>query len=471
MKTSLSALAGPVFVSILVMAFANGVSADDVCNSCGGAGRGMTSCPVCGGTGIEEYVMVHGVQGGYGCTNCGGVRGNPFRTDVATGRQGSGQVMGVCSACNGTGKPGPAQLRQEARNINEEGVRRYNNKDWAGAVACFQEANRKAPDDATIAKNLENAVYAKQRDDWEKEQRRKEALTASSMRDSLSDFSKQLEAIKPKTVEGLDFDGTQSPTGPGTPAPALDFARSPDTVFSDPMVVDLRDAVRKSVNMAVVSGAMPPASQAQDLQFINPLKPADVPSVPPPPRDPEQDDIMAVFNDPRLEDAFTDFLVAKVTGDKDGEKQANAKGAALAAEAVEKLTSKKHERLTKDQKMEILKQLSKEVETVHDRIRKQESADFETARLHYSQNVDAELAALRKQGILKPGDDIVDKVVHDPKVSKAVDEALNKCTQKLQAEYLEIDKKAMKDLSTEVTRIFKRPIEGVDDKPAVTGQQ
>jgi hypothetical protein len=50
-----------------------------------------------------------------------------------------------------------AQNRQQAFNINQQGVMYYNNKDCANALQSFKQALQYWPDNATIQKNLQNA--------------------------------------------------------------------------------------------------------------------------------------------------------------------------------------------------------------------------------------------------------------------------------------------------------------------------
>ena len=70
------------------------------CGSCKGSGKGRQACTGCDGSGIAERVMVHGQPGAYGCTSCGGARGNLD----GTGYAGRGWIEGVCDSCSGSGR-------------------------------------------------------------------------------------------------------------------------------------------------------------------------------------------------------------------------------------------------------------------------------------------------------------------------------------------------------------------------------
>jgi hypothetical protein len=66
----------------------------DTCPTCQGSGR----CQSCGGSGTIPAGTCHGLRAVYGCTACGGVRGDPCNS--GGGSAGSGQ----CQTCGGTGQ-------------------------------------------------------------------------------------------------------------------------------------------------------------------------------------------------------------------------------------------------------------------------------------------------------------------------------------------------------------------------------
>ena len=74
---------------------------DTKCTRCNGTGK--ITCPVCNGTGISGWTTAGGQRAAYGCEKCGGVKGDPSRSDgVNIGQQGSGKIK--CPDCNGTGE-------------------------------------------------------------------------------------------------------------------------------------------------------------------------------------------------------------------------------------------------------------------------------------------------------------------------------------------------------------------------------
>lgn len=90
---------------------------DAQCAPCNG--RGASVCGSCGGRG---YTVVHdkfGAEGHYGCTACGGRRGEPFNNfDPEFGKGVYGRGRFSCGPCEGTGLS-PAQ-RAEIRRREEE---------------------------------------------------------------------------------------------------------------------------------------------------------------------------------------------------------------------------------------------------------------------------------------------------------------------------------------------------------------
>ncbi len=84
--------------------------------------------------------------------------------------------------------------RAEMKVLNEEGVKYYKAKDWAKAVEYFQQALNKSPENMTVRNNLESAKNALENEIRQKEQQRKEAQAAESMRKSIMDMSSSFGA-------------------------------------------------------------------------------------------------------------------------------------------------------------------------------------------------------------------------------------------------------------------------------------
>ena len=81
------------------MTFASEDSDAKTCPTCGGSGK--VKCPSCGGTGyFTEFDSNGNLSSYFGCTTCGGVRGNGG-WGTGCGTDGSGEVS--CSTCGGSG--------------------------------------------------------------------------------------------------------------------------------------------------------------------------------------------------------------------------------------------------------------------------------------------------------------------------------------------------------------------------------
>jgi hypothetical protein len=125
-----------------------------------------------------------------------------------------------------------AAQHAEGHNLNEAGIRFYNEKNWAKAVEYFENAVRKWPENMILQKNLENAkdalrqeIAEKERQQKEIERQQKEAQTAGKMRGSISQFSNTLNNQRPLSSSGLDFDGGKA-AAPLT-STGLDFMTAP----------------------------------------------------------------------------------------------------------------------------------------------------------------------------------------------------------------------------------------------------
>jgi tetratricopeptide (TPR) repeat protein len=109
--------------------------------------------------------------------------------------------------------------KAEQALLNEEGVKYYNNKDWAKATDYFRQALSKFPENDTVRNNLQNAEDALQQEKAEKERERQEAQTAADMRKTINNMGSLFNSPAPAS-SGLEFSGK-----PATPPSSggLDF--------------------------------------------------------------------------------------------------------------------------------------------------------------------------------------------------------------------------------------------------------
>jgi hypothetical protein len=163
---------GLSLIALLLISFWSGsVALAAQCGSCGGSGR----CRPCGGSGRISAGSIRGQPAAYGCTACGGFRGDPLRGPP--GRPGNGR----CRTCGGTGRiggttrppgttppkgPTPIEIaRQKAHaaalKLNTTGCGHYKNRRWQDAIDAFVMARAKWPENTTFKKNLANARAAR----------------------------------------------------------------------------------------------------------------------------------------------------------------------------------------------------------------------------------------------------------------------------------------------------------------------
>lgn len=151
-------------------------------------------------------------------------------------------------------KSGPSaaeKAEQQARDVNNLGVQAYNQGNWATAIAYFNQALQKFPNEPIYQKNLANAQanlanqQAKERAEREAmERQRQNKIAADNMQQSIQNFAQTLNAAP--VSGGLDFDGRTSGTVPAGNSGGLDFTatvappgKSAATLsFGDSMVVD-----------------------------------------------------------------------------------------------------------------------------------------------------------------------------------------------------------------------------------------
>jgi tetratricopeptide (TPR) repeat protein len=159
-------------------------------------------------------------------------------------------------------QPSPAELQQqqaqqlrqqrltEAHTANQQGIELFNKRDWAKAVALFQTAAAKNPDDPIIRKNLARAQEALAGEQAQLKIQRQDKAAAGHMQKAIEGFAQTLNAAP--SSGALDFDGRTAGNSPGggngggldftavvsTAAPTTPAAASPS---GDPRVVDARN--------------------------------------------------------------------------------------------------------------------------------------------------------------------------------------------------------------------------------------
>ena len=137
------------------------------------------------------------------------------------------------------------QTLTEATTANEQGVQFYKDSDWAKAVAAFQKAADKDPDDTVIKQNLANAQANLRSQQAEILAKQQEKESAARMHKSIENLAESL-TVAPTTSGGLDFDGGNAPAATGgSRSRGLDFTAAIATPsspleFGDPKVVDTR---------------------------------------------------------------------------------------------------------------------------------------------------------------------------------------------------------------------------------------
>jgi hypothetical protein len=148
-KSSFSILVA-ILVFFIVMLFGSqNYCFADTCPTCQGSGR----CQSCGGSGTIPAGTCHGLRAVYGCTACGGVRGDPCNS--GGGSAGSGQ----CQTCGGSGQ------------VQGSDTSTYNNNQSSSANAAAERQR------AVEAQRLEAEALAKKRQ--EQFQRSKEEALRS----------------------------------------------------------------------------------------------------------------------------------------------------------------------------------------------------------------------------------------------------------------------------------------------------
>ena len=137
------------------------------------------------------------------------------------------------------------QTLTEATAANEQGVQFYKNSDWAKAVAAFQEAADKNPNETVIKQNLANAQANLRNQQAEILAKQQAKESAARMHKSIENLAESL-TVAPTTSGGLDFDGGNAPAARGGGSGGLDFTAAIATPsspleFGDPKVVDTRN--------------------------------------------------------------------------------------------------------------------------------------------------------------------------------------------------------------------------------------
>ena len=135
----------------------------DVCPDC--KGEKTTVCTACGGAGYIAAPPANGLPAAWGCTACGGVRGDPY--NGPPGSPGTGRIS--CPTCTGTGevehKPTPEEIRarEEADAACRHGLALLKAKEYDKAIAEFEKALRSWPDHEDAKAKLGEARALKEK--------------------------------------------------------------------------------------------------------------------------------------------------------------------------------------------------------------------------------------------------------------------------------------------------------------------
>lgn len=268
------------------------------CKPCNGSGQSV--CSSCGG---RTYTVTHdkfGVPGHYGCTACGGTRGEPFNRfdpQYGKGQYGTGKVR--CNACEGTGlnaaQREELRRKEEQRRIREAeaqvAIKTFDNLcsegRWQEADSAFidlqtkygdtealKNAAKKIRDRQELRAALENSQLAAERILSEQVARQKREAQMNEglarAQKMLGELSKSLS--EPKSLEsgGLEFfDGKGGTTNQEGTKTLFDRGTKdsapPDARVKGPSKLDVGDGVK----IPVAPATIPPP---QDLEFINPKK-------------------------------------------------------------------------------------------------------------------------------------------------------------------------------------------------------
>ncbi len=164
-------------------------------------------CPTCGGTGALPGPLVgppgRKVRSLYGCTACGGTRGDPVNGPPGT--PGTGRVWRPDSPKQEPPPPPPEdpalQKRlAEARALNAQGAELARKGLWAEAIQRFEQALQNSPDDKAIQGNLQRAREALR---LEQEAREAERLRQEQYRRGLNDrIARLLQEISAQAGAG-----------------------------------------------------------------------------------------------------------------------------------------------------------------------------------------------------------------------------------------------------------------------------
>ena len=163
-------------------------------------------------------LMAQGVDMGPSeCFSCGAAPSGPSYSAPQAQPQPSAAEIAAQQA-----QQARQQRLTEAHAANEQGLALYNSRDWDKALAAFQEAAAKNPDDPVIQKNLAQAQAAVAQVQAQLESQQRDKVAAGHMQEAIQGFAQTLKAAP--ASGGLDFDGGNSGSSPGAgTSGGLDF--------------------------------------------------------------------------------------------------------------------------------------------------------------------------------------------------------------------------------------------------------
>lgn len=142
-----------------------------------------------------------------------------------------------------------------ATAANKDGVKAFNSGDYARAESLFEQALQSSPNDATIAKNLNNA---RERQSAQREEQARRAATQASL-DRLTGV---LSNMQPAASTGLAFDQGLASGTATSPAGGLDFLPASGA----PQVVSNLGSVSPDIGLGAGAN-VPPLSRPRDANF------------------------------------------------------------------------------------------------------------------------------------------------------------------------------------------------------------
>jgi tetratricopeptide (TPR) repeat protein len=144
------------------------------------------------------------------------------------------------------------RIREEAKNANTAGIEFFKKEDWVNAIAFFQQAVDKDPDDKVYQDNLAKAT-AELRFQQYRQQKDQQAINmnktaVTKMQQAVQNFTQALNTAP--SINGSDVDGKNSNSNAGKTTTATGLQ------FGDPNVVaapNVPSGLSKSLNDAIAA--------------------------------------------------------------------------------------------------------------------------------------------------------------------------------------------------------------------------